>query len=65
MSLPESDVLIRSRVEALLRRDSLAEGSEEKGYENVRRELSYTCLNRLLGLKCMEVRGLLLSSSRW
>lgn len=59
MSLPESDVLIRSRVEALLRRDSLAEGSEEKGYENVRRELSYTCLNRLLGLKCMEVRGLL------
>jgi hypothetical protein len=59
MSLPESDVLIRSRVEALLRRDSLAEGSEEKGYENVRRELSYTCLNRLVGLKCMEARGLL------
>jgi hypothetical protein len=59
MNLPERDVLIRSRVEALLHRDSLAEGSDEKGYENVRRELSYTCLNRLVGLKCMEARGLL------
>jgi hypothetical protein len=59
MSLPEADKGIRARVEALLRRDSLAEGSESKGYENVRRELSYTCLNRLVGLKCMEARGLL------
>lgn len=59
MSLPEADKGIRTRVEALLRRDSLAEGSESKGYENVRRELSYTCLNRLVGLKCMEARGLL------
>jgi len=59
MSLPEEDKQIRIRVEALLRRDSLSEGSEQKGYENVRRELSYTCLNRLIGLKCMEARGLL------
>ena len=59
MSLPEEDKKVRTRVEALLHRDSLSEGSEQKGYENVRRELSYTCLNRLVGLKCMETRGLL------
>ena len=59
MSLPEEDKKVRIRVEALLHRDTLSEGSEQKGYENVRRELSYTCLNRLLGLKCMESRGLL------
>lgn len=59
MNLPAEDKLVRSRVEALLRRDSISEGSEQKGYENVRRELSYTCLNRLVGLKCMEARGLL------
>lgn len=59
MSLPEEDRKVRTRLEALLHRDSLSEGSEEKGYENVRRELSYTCLNRLVGLKCMETRGLL------
>jgi hypothetical protein len=59
MSLPEEDKKVRARIEALLHRDSLSEGSEQKGYENVRRELSYTCLNRLIGLKCMETRGLL------
>lgn len=59
MNLPERDQKVRVRLEALLRRDSLSEGSDQKGYENVRRELSYTCLNRLVGLKCMEVRGLL------
>ncbi|MGO8735843.1 MAG: Eco57I restriction-modification methylase domain-containing protein [Terriglobia bacterium] len=59
MSLPEEDKKVRSRVEAILHRDSLSEGSDQKGYENVRRELSYTCLNRLVGLRCMEVRGLL------
>ncbi|MFN7541658.1 MAG: hypothetical protein ACK5TN_02530, partial [Acidobacteriota bacterium] len=59
MSLPDEDKKVRTRVEALLHRDSLLEGSEQKGYENVRRELSYTCLNRLVGLKCMEARGLL------
>lgn len=59
MSLPEEDKKVRTRLEALLHRDSLSEGSEQKGYENVRRELSYTCLNRLVGLKCMESRGLL------
>ena len=59
MNLPEKDKKIRTHVEALLQRESISEGSDQKGYENVRRELSYTCLNRLVGLKCMEVRGLL------
>lgn len=59
INLPAEDKLVRTRIEALLRRDSISEGTEQKGYENVRRELSYTCLNRLIGLKCMEARGLL------
>ena len=50
---------VRTRVEALLRHDALAEGSQRRGYENVLRELTYTFLNRLVGLKCMEARGLL------
>lgn len=59
MNLPDEDRRVRARVDALLRRDSIAEGSDQKGYENVRRELSYTCLNRLVGLKCMDARKLL------
>jgi len=50
---------VHTRVEALLRHDALAEGSQRRGYENVLRELTYTFLNRLVGLKCMEARGLL------
>src|SRR5512145_817510 len=50
---------VRMRVEALLRHDALAEGSQTRGYENVLRELTYTFLNRLVGLKSMEARGLL------
>lgn len=59
MKLPAETVAVRKRVEALLRRDSVAEGSGSRGYDNVLRELTYTCLNRLVGLKCMEARGLL------
>jgi hypothetical protein len=59
MNLPVDALPIRNRIEALLRRDSVSEGSPSRGYENVLRELSYTCLNRLIGLKCMEARGLL------
>lgn len=49
----------RRRMEALLERETLAEGTPERGFDNVRRELAYTLLNRLLALKAMEVRGLL------
>jgi len=52
-------VQTRRRVEALVHHDSLAEGTAKRGYENVKRELAYTLLNRLVGLKAMESRGLL------
>src|SRR5438094_7669659 len=59
MNLPGGEISIRRRVEALLRRDEIAEGSASRGFENVKRELAYTLLNRLVGLKAMEARGLL------
>ena len=59
MRLPEEALAVRSRVAALIARDAIVEGSAERGYENVKRELAYTLLNRLVGLKAMEVRQLL------
>ena len=59
MSVPEASIAIRRRIEALVSRESLSEGTHERGYENVKRELTYTLLNRLVGLKAMEARRLL------
>jgi len=59
MDLPAELKDTRLRLEALLHRDSLAEGGPQRGFENVKRELAYTLLNRLVGLKAMEVRELL------
>lgn len=59
MNVTEPSVAIRRRVEALVLRESLSEGTPERGYDNVRRELTYTLLNRLVGLKAMEARRLL------
>jgi type I restriction-modification system DNA methylase subunit len=59
MSLTPEAVAIRQRVEALLVRDSAAEGTPKRGYDNVLRELTYTTLNRLVGLKAMEARQVL------
>ena len=59
MRLPDETKAIRRRVEALLAREVQAEGSAERGFANVLRELTYTLLNRLVGLKAMEARGLL------
>jgi hypothetical protein len=59
MNLPTTTVGVRRRVEALLARDIIAEGTPERGYDNVKRELAYTLLNRLVGLKAMEARRLL------
>lgn len=59
MRLPPSAVSVRRRVEALVTHESLAEGTPERGYNNVVRELTYTMLNRLVGLKAMEARKLL------
>ena len=59
MQLPETTARIRQRVEALLARDRIAEGTAERGFDNVKREFAYTILNRLVGLKAMEARALL------
>jgi hypothetical protein len=59
MRLPAADVQTRRRVEALIQHDTLAEGTAKRGYDNVKRELAYTLLNRLVGLKAMESRSLL------
>jgi len=59
MRLPDEAIRTRSRVEALRRRDAIAEGSPRRGFDNVVREVAYTLLNRLVGLKAMEARALL------
>lgn len=59
MNVPEPSIAIRRRVEALVARESISEGASGRGYDNVVRELTYTLLNRLVGLKAMEARRLL------
>jgi hypothetical protein len=59
MSLPPASIAVRHRAESLVVRESLSEGTPERGYDNVVRELTYTLLNRLVGLKAMEARRLL------
>lgn len=59
MKLSGEQPAIRRRVEALVTRETQAEGTDERGYDNVIRELTYTLLNRLVGLKAMEARRLL------
>lgn len=59
MKLQDEVRVIRKRAEAFLSREVMAEGSAERGFANVLRELTYTLLNRLVGLKAMEVRQLL------
>jgi len=59
MTLAPDAQTTRRRVEALLKRDVIAEGDPKRGYDNVLRELTYTTLNRLVGLKAMEARRVL------
>ena len=59
MKLQDEVRVVRKRAEAFLSREVLAEGSAKRGFDNVLRELTYTLLNRLVGLKAMEVRQLL------
>lgn len=59
MNLPDESYKTRRTIEALLNREILSEGSPKRGVEAVLHELAYTCLNRLIGLKCMEARNLL------
>ncbi|MCG8416876.1 MAG: BREX-1 system adenine-specific DNA-methyltransferase PglX [Proteobacteria bacterium] len=59
MRLSDEAKTTRNRVQALLARDARIEGSPQRRYDNVKRELAYTLLNRLVGLKAMEARKLL------
>ena len=59
MKLQDEVKVVRMRAEAFLSREVMAECSVERGFANVLRELTYTLLNRLVGLKAMEVRQLL------
>lgn len=60
MNLTLATEASRSRAEALLKREAISEGSSQRGYDNVIRELAYTKLNRLVGLKAMEARQILM-----
>jgi hypothetical protein len=57
--LSDDEKATRRHLDALLARETKTEGSREGGYYAVRREMAYTFLNRLVGLRCMEARGLL------
>jgi hypothetical protein len=57
--LNDEERSIRRHLDALLARETQSEGTRPRGYDAVRREMAYTFLNRLVGLRCMEARGLL------
>jgi len=59
LSLPEADMATRRRLSALIEHDTKGEGTPHRGFDAVVRELTYTLVNRLVGLKVMEARGLL------
>lgn len=59
MNLTDADADTRRRLEALVKRETIAEGSPQRGFAAVVGELAYTLLNRLVGLKAMEARDLL------
>ena len=59
MNLGDEAIAARKRAEAFLAREVMAEGTPERGFASVLREFTYTLLNRLVGLKAMEVRQLL------
>jgi len=59
LSLPAADLAIRQRLAALIEHDTKSEGDPKRGFDAVVRELTYTLVNRLVGIKVMEARGLL------
>lgn len=52
---------MRRALDALIEHDTKAEGKNapQRGFDAVVRELTYTLVNRLVGLKVMEARNLL------
>ena len=59
VALPAEVLPTRRKLAALLERDTKGEGTPQRGFDAVKREHTYTLLNRLVGLKAMEARGLL------
>ena len=59
LSLPAADLAIRQRLAALIEHDTKSEADPKRGFDAVVRELTYTLVNRLVGIKIMEARGLL------
>lgn len=59
LSLPPADLAIRQRLAALIEHDTKSEGDSKRGFDAVVRELTYTLVNRLVGIKVMEARSLL------
>ena len=59
LALPMSELPVRRALAALVEHDTKAEGTPQRGFDAVVRELTYTLVNRLVGLKVMEARDLL------
>jgi len=59
LALPPNILPMRRKLAALMERDAAGEGTPQRGFDAVKREHTYTLLNRLVGLKAMETRGLL------
>lgn len=61
LALPMSELPVRRALDALIEHDTKAEGKNapQRGFDAVVRELTYTLVNRLVGLKVMEARKLL------
>jgi hypothetical protein len=59
LTLPAAMLPTRRILAALIERDTKGEGTAQRGFDAVVREHTYTLLNRLVGLKAMEARGLL------
>ncbi len=57
--LSEEEREVRRHLDALLKRAVKVEKDAEAAYAAVCREMAYTFLNRLVGLRCMEERGIL------
>jgi len=57
--LSEDEKQQRKRILALIRREQQAEGTRAKAIEAYVRDCTFTIINRLVGLRCMEARGLL------
>lgn len=59
LSLPEADLVLHQRLAALIEHDTKSEADPKRGFDAVVRELTYTLINRLVGIKVMEARKLL------